>query len=235
MTAFAASQMHTDAVFDGDDDVVQLGLAGVVFAELAAVVAGASLITAEYTTGMIRTTLTATQSPRRVLVAKVVVLSVATFPLSLAASAAGFVISQALLHDRGHVAPAYPAVSITDPGAARAVVGTALLLTAYALIALGIGTILRHSGGAIATGVAIIFLPVLMLGVFPEHIRTRLEQFTPLAGMAVQSTTDRMLSTFDGGDTRGMPIGHWIGLGVTFAWAFVLLGLGYTCLRARDA
>jgi hypothetical protein len=106
------------------------------------------------------------------------------------------------------------------------VVGTALLLTAYALIALGIGTILRHSGGAIATGVAIIFLPVLMLGVFPEHIRTRLEQFTPLAGMAVQSTTDRMLSTFDGGDTRGMPIGHWTdsespspGRSCSWAWA----------------
>ena len=235
MTAFAASQMQTDAVFGGDDDVVQLGLTGVVFAELAAVVVGASLITAEYSTGMIRTTLTATQGRLRVLVAKAAVLSVVTFPLALAASAAGFVIAQALLQDRGYVAPAYPAVSITDPGAARAVVGTALLLTAYALIALGIGTVLRHSGGTIATGIAIVFLPVLMLGVFPGHIRTRLEQFSPLAGMAVQSTTDRMLAPFADNAAEGMPIGHWTGLGVAFAWAFVLLGVGYACLRARDA
>ncbi len=171
-----------------------MGLAGIVFAQIAVVVAGASLITGEFATGMIRTTLTATQGRFRVLVAKALVLSVVVFPLALVTSAAAFVIAQSLLHDRGYVAPAYPPVSITDPGAARAVVGTALLLTAYALIALGIGTILRHSGATIATGVGLLFLPFLFLGAFPERIAVRIEQLTPLAGMAVQSTTDRMLS-----------------------------------------
>ena len=121
MTAFFASETETDAVFGGDDDVVQMGLAGIVFAQLAVVVAGASLITSEFATGMIRTTLTATQGRLRVLLAKAVVLSVVVFPSALLASAVGFVIAQSLLHDRGYVAPAYPPVSITDPGAARAV------------------------------------------------------------------------------------------------------------------
>ena len=80
MTAFAASESHTDAVFGGDDDVVQLGLTGIVFAQIAAIVAGASLITSEYATGMIRATLTATQRRFRVLAAKAVVLSLVTFP-----------------------------------------------------------------------------------------------------------------------------------------------------------
>jgi hypothetical protein len=146
MTAWAASESHTDAVFRGDDDVVQNGLSGVVFAELAAVVLGASLITSEYSTRMIRTTLTATQSRLRVLAAKAVVLGLVTFPIALAASALAFVTAQSLLHDRGFVAPAYPPVSLADPSAARAVVGTALLLTAYALVALGLGTALRHAG-----------------------------------------------------------------------------------------
>ena len=154
-------------------------------------------------------------------------------PLALITAAAGFVIAQSLLRERGYVAPAYPEVSITDPGAARAVVGTGLLLTAYALIALGIGTVLRHSGATIATGVGLLFLPVLFLGAFPERIATRIEQLTPLAGMAIQSTTDRMLSPFDGGG--GMPIGPWQGLGVAFAWAAGLLAFGYLLLRARDA
>jgi hypothetical protein len=235
MTAWAASESHTDATFGGDDDVVQLGLTGVVFAELAAVVIGAALITSEYATGMIRTTLTATPKRLRVLVAKVVVLVVVTFPAALAASAAAFVIAQSLLHSRGYAAPAYPVVSITDSGAARAVVGTALLLTAYALITLGVGTILRHTGATIAAGIAIIFVPLLMLGAFPPHIRIRLEQFSPLAGMAVQSTTDRMLAAFADNAADGMPIGHWTGLGVTFAWALACLGVGYALLRARDA
>lgn len=233
MTAFFASQTETDASFGGDDDVVQMGLAGIVFAQIAVVVAGASLVTGEFATGMIRTTLTATQGRLRVLVAKALVLSVVVFPLALVTSAAAFVVAQSLLHDRGYVAPAYPPVSITDPGAARAVVGTALLLTAYALIALGIGTILRHSGATIATGVGLLFLPVLFLGAFPERIAVRIEQLTPLAGMAVQSTTDRMLSPFDG--RTGMPIGPWEGLGVAFAWALGALAVGYALLRVRDA
>jgi len=233
MTAFAACQSHTDAVFGGDDDVVQLGLDGIVFAQIAAIVAGASLITSEYATGMIRTTLTATQGRLRVLVAKAVVLSLVTFPLALISSAAAFLVAQSLLRDNGFVAPAYPPVSITDPGAARAIVGTGLLLTAYAVIALGIGSILRHSGAAIATGIGILFLPFLMLGLFPEDIRVLISQLTPLAGMAIQSTTDRMLAAF-GGDL-GMPISPWQGLGGAFAWALGMLALGYGLLRVRDA
>jgi len=232
MSAFAASESETQPVFAGDDDVVQIALSGVVFAELAAVVVGASLITAEYTTGMIRSTLTATQGRLRVLLAKALALVLATFPVALAASGVGFVLASSLLHDRGYVAPAYPTVSLTDPEAMRAVAGTALLLTGYALIALGIGTVLRHTGATIAVAIAVVFVPLIMLGAFPEHVQTRLQQVTPLAGMSIQSTTGRMLSSFD--DGSGMPIPPWAGLGVAFAWAVGLLALGFLLLRARD-
>ena len=89
------------------------------------------------------------------------------------------------------------------------------------------------AGATIATSIGLIFLPFLFLGAFPEHIRTKIEQVTPLAGMAIQSTTDRMLAPFDG--RSGMPIGPWEGLGVAFAWALGALVLGYALLRARDA
>ena len=231
-SAFFASEQHTEAVFGGDYDLVQMGLMGIAFAQIAVVVAGASLITAEFGSGMIRTTLTATQGRLRVLLAKAVVLSLVVFPIALATSALGFVIAQSLLRGNGYEAPAYPEVSLTDPGAARAVVGTALLLTAYALLALGIGTILRHSGATIATGVGVLFLPLLFLGSFPESFARRIEQFTPLAGMAIQSTSDRMLSGFD--DRSGMPISPWQGLAVAFAWAIGALALGFVALRYRD-
>ena len=232
MSAFFAAESETNAAFGGDDDVVQMGLAGIVFAQLAVVVAGASLITAEFGSGMIRTTLAATQGRLRVLAAKAVVLSAAVFPVALVSSALAFVVTQALLQDRGYVAPADPPVGLTDPEAARAVVGTALLFTAYALLALGIGTLLRHSGAAIATGTGLLFLPFLFIGAFPEGIARRIEQTTPLAGMAIQSTTDRMLSAFDG--QGGMPLQPWEGLAVAFAWAFGALALGFVALRARD-
>ena len=75
-------------MFGGDDDVVQIGLAGVVFA--AARGGRRRRIPrspSEYATGMIRTTLTATQGRLRVLAAKALVLAVVTFPLALLASA----------------------------------------------------------------------------------------------------------------------------------------------------
>jgi len=231
-SAFFASEQETDARFPGDDDVVQMGLMGIAFAEIAVVVLGASLITAEFGSGMIRTTLTATQGRLRILLAKATVLSVVVFPVALVASALGFVAAQALLRGNGYKPPAYPEVSLTDPSAARAVVGTALLLTAYALIALGLGTLLRHSGATIATGVGLLFLPLLFLGAFPESFARRIEQFTPLAGMAIQATTDRMLMAFDG--RSGMPISPWGGLAVAFAWAFGALALGFLALRYRD-
>ena len=77
------------------------------------------------------------------------------------------------------------------------------------------------------------FLNCISQGAFPERIAVRIEQLTPLAGMAVQSTTDRMLSPFDG--RTGMPIGPWEGLGVAFAWALGALAIGYALLRLRDA
>jgi hypothetical protein len=112
-------------------------------------------------------------------------------------------------------------------------IGTGLLLTAYSVIALGIGATLRHSGATIAAGMGIVFLPFLILGLFPSHIQVRIEQITPLAGMAIQSTTGRMLAAFAG--DQGMPIGPWQGLGVAFAWALGACACGYLVLRARDA
>ena len=209
------------------------GLAGVVFAQIAAVVLGASLITSEFATGMIRTTLTATQGRLRVLVAKAVVLSLVTFPTALD-RVRGRVRGCAVAAPRPRLCRTrVPAGVAHRPSAARAVVGTALLLTIYALIALGLGTALRHSGATIAAGIGLLFMPLLFLGAFPERISARIEQFTPLAGMAIQSTTDRMLAPFDG--RGGMPISPWQGLGVAFAWALGALALGYVLLRARDA
>jgi ABC-type transport system involved in multi-copper enzyme maturation permease subunit len=153
----------------GTDDVVQIGLFGIVFAQIAAVAAAGSLMTSEFTSGMIRTTFLATQNRSRVLAAKAIVLSLVVF----VSSASAFLIAQQLLRDRGYEPPAYPLVSITDPPAARAAAGSALLLTILALIALGIATVIRHSGTTIATAIGLLFVPLLMFGLLPENVNTR--------------------------------------------------------------
>jgi len=114
MTAIGASKASTDATLTGTDDVVQIGLFGIVFAQIAAVVAAGSLMTSEFTSGMIRTTFLATQNRSRVLAAKAIVLSLVVFPIALVSPAAAFLIAQQVLRDRGYEPPAYPFVSITD-------------------------------------------------------------------------------------------------------------------------
>jgi ABC-2 type transport system permease protein len=91
----------------------------------------------------------------------------------------------------------------------------------------------RGRRATIATVSGLLFLPFLFIGALPENLAKRAEQSTPLAGMAIQSTTDRMLSAFDGGH-GGMPIGPWQGLGVAFAWALGALALRFLLLRYRD-
>jgi ABC-2 type transport system permease protein len=205
--AIVGKLSNTDASLagQGDDDVVQLALFGVLLAQIAAATLGASLITSEYTTGMIRTTFTA--APRRgtVLFAKAVVLTAATLP-----------------------------VSVIAPVALRAIAGTALLLSIYAVLALAIGVTVRHSGATIALALGLLLVPFIAHGLLSPGLRQYVDEASPLAGLSVQSSNGRMLGMF--GEHAGpLPLSVWGGLAVSFVWAAVALLLAWVLLRRRDA
>ncbi len=226
---------NTDAALagQGHDDIVQLALFGVLLAQGAAAVLGASIVTSEYAGGTIRTTFTATPRRGAVLAAKAVVLTAVTLPVGLLAGIAAFVVAQPSLRGAGYVAPAYPPVPVTDPHVLRAIAGTALLLSGYALLALGIGVAVRHSGATVALTLTMLFLPFIAHGLLPADLRRLVDEATPLAGLSVQSTTGTMLGMF--GDSAGpLPLGVWGGLAVSFAWAAAALLIGYALLRTRD-
>jgi ABC-2 type transport system permease protein len=227
---------NTDASLagQGNDDVVQLALFGVLLAQAAAAALGASIVTSEYASGTIRTTFTAIPRRGAVLAAKAVVLTAVTVPVGLLAGIAAFVVAQPSLRDAGYVAPAYPPVPLTDPAVLRAVAGTALLLSGYALLGLGIGVIVRHSGATVALTLALLFTPFIAHGLLPADLRGLVDEVSPLAGLSVQSTTGTMLGMF--GDSAGpLPLGVWGGLAVSFAWAAAALLVGYGLIRKRDA
>ena len=125
MTAFFASQTETDAVFGGDDDVVQFGLAGIVFAQIAVVVAGASLVTSRVRDGDDpddpHGDAGTSPRPRR----QGGRAQCGDVPAG-ADHVGGGVRDRAVAPPRPRLRRArLSPVSITDPGAARAVVGTA--------------------------------------------------------------------------------------------------------------
>jgi len=110
--------------------------------QLVIIVLGTLLITSEYSTGMIRTSLTV--MPRRTVLygAKVAVFAAAALIVALPTGFACFFIGQALLV-RTHVT-----ATLSQPGVVRAVIGAGLYVVLCGLFAYGLGAILLRNRDA---------------------------------------------------------------------------------------
>jgi hypothetical protein len=175
----------------GDNDIVRDSLVGVYLAQFAVVAFGVLAITSEYATRMIQTTFTAMPRRGRELLAKALLVGGVVLVVGLAASMTAFLVGQRILRDNGYGPPGYPEWTLHDGPAQRAVFGSALLLTAIALLSLGVGAILRHSAAAISALLALLFVPLIFAPTLPEHTRELVQQATPGAGFAVQQTVAR--------------------------------------------
>ena len=210
----------------GDNDLVRDSLVGTYLALFPVVALGVLAITSEYSTGMIQVTFTAIPRRGRVLIAKALLVGSIVLVVGLVASTTAFTFGQRLLRDNGYDPPGYPAWSLHDGPAQRAVIGSALLLAAIALLSLGVGAIFRHSAAAISSLLALLFVPLIFGPLLPEGTGDRVQQATPGAGFAVQQTVER---------SDAIPIDPRAGLGVAFAWAAGALLLAYVLIRRRDA
>ncbi|HSV40841.1 MAG TPA: ABC transporter permease [Nocardioidaceae bacterium] len=211
-----------------DLDLTRMSLAGVYVGQVAAVVFGALVVSSEYAAGTIRTTLAAV--PRRwvTLVAKVVVVTVPLLVAGMLAVAGSLLVARAVLPGNGFTdAQGFPAPSLGDSATLRASAGTVLYLCLIALLSLGIAVIVRNTGAAIATSLALLFVfPILGALVSDPQWREWLTEWAPMsAGLAVQAT--RGLDS--------MPVGPWQGLAVLATYVGAALVLGGILLEARDA
>jgi ABC-type transport system involved in multi-copper enzyme maturation permease subunit len=132
-------------------------LFGSMIAALIVGVLGVVLMTSEYATGLIRTTMTLVPKRLPVLWAKVTVLTAVTLPVMVVTSLVTFLTGQLLL-GAGDAATA----SLGDDGVLRAVLGTGVYLAGVAVMGLAAGTLLRSTASAISALVGLLFLlPVL--------------------------------------------------------------------------
>jgi ABC-2 type transport system permease protein len=149
----ASHWSHQSAASHAQFNAAGASLAGqVVLGELIIVVLGALVITSEYSTGMIRTTLTV--MPRRgvVYAAKAMVFAAVSLAVSLVTSFAAFFIGQAVLSGK-HIN-----ASLGQPGVPRAVLLSAAIVPVFGLLAYGTGAVIRHTAGAITAILGAIFL-----------------------------------------------------------------------------
>jgi len=137
----------------GKPDSGDIVLVGLLFVgQIAAYVLGVMTISAEYSTGGIRTSLTAVPRRVEILVAKAILLAVIVFVVGLATAFACFSLGDIPLRAKN------VGVSMSDAGATRAIFGSALYLSGLSIFGLALGFLLRHTAGAITIGLSLIFI-----------------------------------------------------------------------------
>jgi ABC-type transport system involved in multi-copper enzyme maturation permease subunit len=252
----AASNIHNNPWNKAGTDATQLSL-GAFFeiGQLIIAVIGAMAITSEYSTGMIRTSLTAMPRRGTVYLGKLIVLTSVTLVVSLVTSFVAFFVGQGALSGAGvaaslfHTTTVPASANVSGPAGGpgngptnytfvgtdvihastvlSAVVGTALFVTVVALIAFGLGAIIRHTAGAITSAIGLMFVLSIIIQLLPDNWRWDIMRFFPDAAGRVISVTV--------GQGNEHLWSAWPQLLVTVVWAVVLVGVGGYLFRKRDA
>lgn len=154
------------------DPTVQ-SLRGLFLAQIAIGVLGVLVISAEYASGLIRTTLTAVPQRRTLLAAKGFVFGAVALVVSVVSVFVAFFVGQAVLHGK------HLGVSLGDPHVLRAVLGAGAYLLIVGLLGLAIGAIVRRTAGAIATLFAVVLVLPLLSNALPSPWNTDIGKFLP--------------------------------------------------------
>ena len=174
------------------------GMFGLLLGQMAIITLGVLVVTSEYGTGMIRTTMTACPQRGRVLLAKSVVFFLVSFVLTTVASTLIAVLDWALLkdlpvpqfYDHASDGPNVVGGHVVASGGdwLGATVGAGLFVALLGLLSLAVGAMLRHTAGAVTTMLGVVLLPIIVsLFLFTDGTRTlrkELQEYSPLNGLA---------------------------------------------------
>jgi ABC-2 type transport system permease protein len=192
---------------------------GIGLGQLAIAVLGVLVITTEYSTGVIRASLLAVPRRLPMLAAKAVVFAVLLIVVTEIVAFCSFFVGSAILH-------AHVPVSLGDAGVARAVIGAGLYLTVLGLFALAIGTMIRHTAGAISTIIGVVFVLPILSGLLPSSWGAHINAYLPeQAGTLITHTRE----------VSGDLLSPWQGFGVLCIWTVLALAAAAYLLNRRDA
>ncbi len=202
-----------------------VSLFGLLIGQLVIIVLGALTITSEYSTGMIRTSLASMPRRGTFFAAKGVVFGAVALVVGEVTSFLAFFAGQAILSSQ-HVS-----TTLSAPDVLRTVIGGGLFLAVCGLLSFGIGAILRHAAGAIATGIGLMFVVWILSNFLPS----------PPSGWFGQADIDKWIP-FNAGSSiwqnqmNGVnPFSPWVGFGVFCAYAAAAIIVGLVLFQRRDA
>jgi ABC-2 type transport system permease protein len=208
-------------------DMAKTSLTGVLVGQAVVAILAVLIVSNEYSSQMIKTTLAA--MPRRIAVLGAKALLVASLVLLAGAVAVGacILVGRAILSAHGFTAArGIPALSLTNGPVLRAACGSVLYLVLIALLSVGIAVLVRDSAVSIGAVLALLYVfPIVTSFVQNPTWQHRLQRYSPMAGLNIQATTN----------LHGLPITPWGGLGVLALWALAALLAGGLVFRLRDA
>lgn len=196
-----------------------MSLAGLFLGQLVIGVLGCLVMSAEYSTGTIHATFSASPQRTAVLAAKTAVFAAVTFVVSLITCFACFFTAQAIYAGR------HLGTSLDAPGVLRVVVGGALYLTVVGLLGVGLAATMRHTAGTISTLFGLLLVLPILARFLPGDWQTDLDPYLPSnAGSGIFQLHA------DAGS-----LSPWTGFALFAAYAVAALIAGALMLRSRDA
>jgi ABC-2 type transport system permease protein len=191
--------------------------------QLVIVVLGTLTLTSEYSTGMIRTSLTV--MPRRGVLygAKATVFAAVAMVVAFVASFASFFVGQALLSST-HVS-----ATLSQPRVLGAVIGAAVYVALCGLFAFGLGAILRSTAGAMTTAYGLLFLLPELAKALPNSWYADVMRWLP-GGDVINAITNTQSVNASSHLFSG-----WGEFAVFGAYTAILLVAGAVLFRNRDA
>lgn len=204
---------------------LQVSTLGIQFSVLITSVLGALVITGEYGTGMIRSTLAAVPRRTPALLAKALVFGVATFVVGFISVLATALVTAPVLAARGIHA------DFGDPQPWLVFLGGAGYLSLVGLIALALGTIIRNSAGGIAAALGLILVVPTIVGIIAGV--TKADWAADLGQYLPSSGGSQMYNALQA--PGAVQLEPWQGALVVITWVVVLMAGAVILLKKRDA
>lgn len=198
-------------------DPVNNVLAGIALGQMIVGVLGVLVMTGEYASGAIRSTLAAVPDRPTLLAAKAGVLGLLTLMVGEIVTFATFLAGRLALTD------AVPRPGIGDPGVLRALVLSGAYLAMVGLLGLALGTVVRHTALAVGLLVGVLYVvPAVLSGLTGMTVAKFFPTMIAANSLAVSKPVAGCLSP-------------WAGFAVLCLYVAVALGVGGRLLVRRDA
>lgn len=199
-------------------DPAGTSLAGMFLAQVAFAIVGVLAMSAEYSTGMIRTTVAAVPQRGYVLGGKAVVLGVSAFVLATATAFVSFFLGQSILSRRNFD------IGLGAPGVLRVVIGAGLYTGVLVLLSMALAAILRNTAGTITAVIGLLFVVPIIIAFFSDRWQNDVGRWTPInAGTAIVNVTRQSDS-----------LGPWAGFAVFCGWTVLAGAVAWWTLQRRD-